>query len=57
MYYRLNEGKPKREWARDDVYEFEHLKHKLLDKAGEIARIPASLIFENKPEDGVVAWT
>lgn len=57
LYYRLNDGKPKRNWAQEDVQDFEALKHKLLDKAGEIERLPSSMILEEEPNDGIVART
>lgn len=29
LYYRLNDGKPKKEWAKDDLFDFEAMKHRL----------------------------
>lgn len=35
--------------------EFNLIKHRLLDKAGEVGRITESLIYESSPGDGAIA--
>lgn len=44
MAYRLNHGKPKSEWTDDSWASFCCIKHKLLDKAGEIERLPQNIV-------------
>lgn len=44
MAYKLNQGKPKSEWTDDSWAAFCCIKHKLLDKAGEIERLPQNLV-------------
>lgn len=49
LYYRLNEGKAKREWRQRDLDEFNVVKHRLLDKAGEIGRLPSAMLLNDLP--------
>lgn len=51
MAYKLNQGKPKSEWTDDSWASFCCIKHKLLDKAGEIERLPQNLV-EYSRDDG-----
>ena len=51
MAYKLNQGKPKSEWTDDSWASFCCNKHKLLDKAGEIERLPQNLV-EYSRDDG-----
>ena len=44
MVYRFNGGKPKTEWTDESWSAFCCIKHKLLDKAGEIERLPQNLV-------------
>lgn len=44
MAYKLNHGKPKSEWTDESWSAFCCIKHKLLDKAGEIERLPQNLV-------------
>lgn len=55
LFYRLNGGKPKKEWSRKDITEFDAMKHRLLDKAGAISRLPECLIAEKDAKDGEIA--
>lgn len=50
-FYRLNDNKPKESWSDDSWTSFCRIKHKLLDKAGEIERLPNN-IFEYENHDG-----
>ena len=50
MAYKLNQGKPKSEWTDDSWAAFCCIKHKLLDKAGEIGRLPQNIV-EYQGED------
>lgn len=45
MQYAVNDNKPKTEWTDDSWVNFCRIKHKLLDKAGDIGRLPEN-IFE-----------
>lgn len=49
VMYIANGNKPKEEWTDDSWIAFCKIKHKLLDKAGEIGRMPDN-IFENVEE-------
>lgn len=44
MAYIANDNKPKEEWSDESFSLFNRIKHRLLDKAGEISRIPENLI-------------
>lgn len=41
--YIANHNKPKDEWDDESYAVFSRIKHKLLDKAGEIGRLPANI--------------
>ena len=41
--YIANDNKPKEEWSDESFAVFSRVKHKLLDKAGEIGRLPSNL--------------
>lgn len=41
-------GKKKSDWPSDVMQKFEKIKHKLLDKAGEIGRLPANMRIERE---------
>lgn len=43
LVYRTT-GKSKDEWDDDTWTRFQHIKHKLLDNAGSISRLPSDLI-------------
>lgn len=45
MAYRFNDNKPKEEWSDESWADFCRIKHKILDKAGDIGRLPDN-IFE-----------
>jgi len=44
MAYLLNDNKPKSEWSNESWAAFCKIKHKLLDKAGEIERLPQNIV-------------
>lgn len=44
LCYDANDGKSKEEWTDATYYGFNKIKHKLLDKAGEIGRLPENLV-------------
>lgn len=44
LCYTVNGGKPKEEWTDDTFVAFTKIKHKLLDKAGDIGRMPDNLV-------------
>ena len=50
-FYRMNYNKPKEGWGDDAWTSFCRIKHKLLDKAGEIERLPGN-IFEFEDQGG-----
>ena len=45
--YVANGNKPKDEWSDESFSLFSRIKHKLLDKAGEIGRLPSNIIIRN----------
>ena len=52
VFYMVNDNKPKEEWSDSTWAAFSKLKHKILDKAGAISRLPDGLISYGKIEDG-----
>jgi len=47
MVYRANDNKPKTEWSGELWEDFCRIKHKLLDKAGDIGRLPENVFIVN----------
>lgn len=54
--YIANGNKPKEEWTDASFELFSRIKHKLLDKAGEISRLPSNIVMrETEPLSEYVA--
>lgn len=54
--YIANGNKPKEEWSDESFAIFSRIKHKLLDKAGEIERLPSNMILRaSEPLSNYVA--
>ena len=51
MAYKLNENKSKEQWADETWASFCRIKHKLLDKAGDIGRLPENLLYNTSEEN------
>lgn len=47
LCYSVNGNRPKDEWSDETWSSFCKLKHKLLDKAGEISRLPANIVGDH----------
>ena len=45
LCYSQNHGKDKSEWPEQTLESFNKIKHKILDKAGDIGRIPQNIII------------
>lgn len=48
LLYVTTGGKSKKEWPEDVTYAFNRIKHRILDKAGDISRLPETLHVENE---------
>lgn len=44
LCFEVNGNRPKEEWSDESWSAFCKIKHKLLDKAGEIGRLPANIV-------------
>lgn len=44
LCFTVNDGKPKEEWSEETFTAFNKIKHKLLDKAGDIGRMPENMV-------------
>jgi len=54
--YLANNNKPKEEWSDASFAAFTRIKHKLLDKAGEIGRLPSNMMqLKHEPLSDYVA--
>lgn len=54
--YLANGNKPKEEWSDESFAAFTRIKHKLLDKAGEIGRLPSNMMqMKREPLSDYVA--
>ena len=45
-YYKFEDGKQKEEWSQDSIQGFNKIRHKLLDVANSIARLPKTLHYK-----------
>lgn len=54
MIYAMNNNLPKEEWGENELMAFAKIRSKILDKAGEVARLPES-IFDADAEKGCMA--
>ena len=52
LCYATNGNLPKEDWDDDTLNEFNRIKHKLLDKAGDIGRLPSNIIFRTSEPMG-----
>lgn len=43
LVYMTNGNRPKNEWSEAEIILFNKIKHKILDKAGEVSRVPQCL--------------
>lgn len=43
VFYHFNNGRPKEMWEKEDQEYFHHIRHKLLDVANNIERLPQNL--------------
>lgn len=56
LCYVANENKSKADWSDQTFEEFSRIKHKLLDKAGDIGRLPQNItILTTEPMTDFVA--
>lgn len=46
-FIRMNDGKPKEEWDSDILERFNRIRHKLLDQANAVERLPNNLYLGN----------
>lgn len=47
VIYHLEDGKSKDEWDEDTMTRFQKIRHKLLDQANAIERLPQTLHYKN----------
>ena len=45
----FNDGKPKEEWTEESKKRFNEIRHKMLDKANAIYRLPDTLSYKDIP--------
>ena len=56
LCYIANDNQAKEDWSDQTFEEFSRIKHKLLDKAGEIGRLPQNIVIRtNEPLNEYVA--
>lgn len=48
LCYIANDNRPKEDWSDETFEEFSRIKHKLLDKAGDIGRLPSNIILRTR---------
>ena len=54
--YSVNGNKPKDKWTEADMLIFNKIKHKILDKAGEIGRLPENMYIPSAEEAASVSF-
>lgn len=45
-FYKLQDGKQKNEWSEEATKSFTHIRHKLLDVANAVGRLPRTLHYK-----------
>ena len=45
----FNDGKPKEQWPQESFEKFAAIRHKLLDAANAVKRLPENLSYKNVP--------
>lgn len=53
LAYTMSGNSSKDEWSSAEVLAFQKIKHKLLDKAGEISRLPESIFDADEEGDSI----
>lgn len=53
LVYVATGSKAKAEWPETELLAFEKIKHKILDKAGEISRLPENIFDADESENNV----
>lgn len=48
-FYFFNDGKQKEDWTPEAKTKFDHIRHKMLDEANAIRRLPDTLFYKNVP--------
>lgn len=48
-FYRVNGQRQKENWDPKDLESFNHIKHKLLDQANSVSRLPETLRYKGVP--------
>ena len=43
----FNDGKPKQEWSEESTKRFNEIRHKLLDQANAVRRLPETLYYKD----------
>lgn len=46
IFYEIEEGKPQKEWSKASSRKFQKLRHKLLDQANAVKRLPSELRYK-----------
>lgn len=54
LVYSMTGSKSKEDWNESDILAFNRIKHKILDKAGEIERLPVN-IFDGDNDAGSIS--
>lgn len=49
VFYSLQNGKAKEEWDEETMGKFQKIRHKLLDQANAVERLPQNLYLHDKP--------
>ena len=51
LLFRIEGQKPKNEWSNENTVDFMKIRHRLLDEANAVSRIPQQLHYKGKPCD------
>ena len=49
MFYDIEDGKPQDEWSEKNHARFQKIRHKLLDQANAVKRLPSHLRYRGVP--------
>lgn len=54
-FYKLQEGKSKEDWSEDVQKDFQKIRHKILDQANAIERLPKNTYYKDVPFQSISA--
>ena len=55
VFYKLEDSKAKEQWSEESLSEFQKIRHKILDQANAVKRLPQNTFYKEIPMNEFVA--